>query len=631
MQSRVYFVDFVGYFQAALDLGVTLDDGIRELMDNACDAGARKINVIIEQITHPTERDPHTNKPLEGIRLYVVDDGCGIPKVIRDSEGKLFPGLPFAMSFGGRGEDDVFINGHKKRIGKFGEGLSATLSCLANERGRAVVWTKQASDDAWRHVPFDYTSIVNNDCLLPNESTTLEPDYLPSDPTNGTVVRIDTYEGHRKRLGNLQNMLTEYTARTYRHRMAEGLEIRITVEPKGTHIDTRIRDPLFRLDGSEEVERFGKAHVFDPVVLVFDGEDKDLNPVGEYGFIPDENGDPVEVRLEVSWINPLAIDRHLFPDATKRVEEKNRNKQLRRWGIGNRGQGFSFIRDGREIVRNRSRGLYQRHPDLNYMHGEIHFPPELDELFGIQTNKSRFSVDKELQEVLAEEIATVITQVRKMQAGTADERRAVRVGIMESDAEANLRTLASRLPVPIYTEADLDKGRAFRDSMRQKLVTKLQTGYERKIQKLESERNQRSEEDHLNEQHRQAQLLEEYIRRVEARFGSRAPLRFDHREDGDCEDNALYDVDIQGDETVVYVQKSSPLYTSLASSIENQPSLAYALKLMLGSLAYAEHMDCAMDSNNVAIWEDVRHDISAKLHAMLPVLEQAMAEQEVDE
>ena len=72
------------------------------------------------------------------------------------------------------------------------------------------------------HVPFDYTSIVNNDCLLPNESTSLEPDYLPSNPTNGTVVRIDTYEGHRKRLGNLQNMLTEYTARTYRHRMAEG-------------------------------------------------------------------------------------------------------------------------------------------------------------------------------------------------------------------------------------------------------------------------------------------------------------------------------------------------------------------------------------------------------------------------
>ena len=86
MQDRVYFVDFVGYFQAALDLGVTLDDGIRELMDNACDAGAGKINVIIEQITHPTERDPHTNKPLEGIRLYVVDDGCGIPKVINDSE-----------------------------------------------------------------------------------------------------------------------------------------------------------------------------------------------------------------------------------------------------------------------------------------------------------------------------------------------------------------------------------------------------------------------------------------------------------------------------------------------------------------------------------------------------------------
>ena len=156
MQDRVYFVDFVGYFQSALDLGVSLDDGIRELMDNACDAGARKINVIIEQINHPTQLDQQTNKPLEGIRLYVVDDGCGIPPVIRDKSGRSYQGLPFAMSFGGRGEDDVFIDGHKKRIGKFGEGLSATLSCLANERGPAIVWSTQETDEEWRHVAFDY-------------------------------------------------------------------------------------------------------------------------------------------------------------------------------------------------------------------------------------------------------------------------------------------------------------------------------------------------------------------------------------------------------------------------------------------------------------------------------------------
>ena len=630
MQDRVYFVDFVGYFQSALDLGVSLDDGIRELMDNACDAGARKINVIIEQINHPTQLDPQTNKPLEGIRLYVVDDGCGIPPVIRDNSGRSYQGLPFAMSFGGRGEDDVFIDGHKKRIGKFGEGLSATLSCLANERGHAIVWSKQETDEEWRHVAFDYDSIVSNDCLLPLEATSLVPDYLPSIPSSGTVIRIDTYEGHRKRLGNLQNMLTEYTARTYRHRMAEGLEIRITVEPKGTHIDTRIRDPLFRLEGSEEVERFGKAHQFDPVVLVFDGEDPDLNPVGEYGPILNQNGDPVEVRLEVTWINPLAIDRHLFPDATKRIEEKDRRKKLRRWGIGNRGQGFSFVRDGREIVRNRSRGLYQRHGSLNYMHGEIHFPPELDELFGIQTNKSRFSVDKELQEVLAEEIATIITQVRKLQASTADERKAVRAGIMESDAEANLRKLAPRLPVPIYTQDDLDQGQVFRDAMRKNLIAKLQTGYQRRLQRLEEDES-KTGDDLLNERHRQDQLLEEYMRGVDARFGSRAPIRFEQRKDADCADNALYDVELHGDETMVYLQKSSPLHESLSDYIKNQPSLSYALKLMLGSLAYAEHIDRTMDPSNTIMWEDIRHDISSKLYQLLPVLEQAMVEQEVGE
>ena len=156
----------------------------------------------------------------------------------------------------------------------------------------------------------------------------------------------------------------------------------------------------------------------------------------------------------------MAIDRHLFPDATKRVRRKTATSNFAVGASATEAKDFpSFETDVKSfatVPEASTSGTV-----ISTMHGEIHFPPELDEYFGIQTNKSRFSVDKELQEVLAEEIATVITQVRKMQAGTADERRAVRAGIMESDAEANVRTLASRLPVPIYTEADLDKGRAF--------------------------------------------------------------------------------------------------------------------------------------------------------------------------
>ena len=42
-----------------------------------------------------------------------------------------------AMSFGGR-ERDVYLEGKQRTIGRFGWGLSATVSCLAKEEGRAM-------------------------------------------------------------------------------------------------------------------------------------------------------------------------------------------------------------------------------------------------------------------------------------------------------------------------------------------------------------------------------------------------------------------------------------------------------------------------------------------------------------
>ena len=153
---------------------------------------------------------------------------CGIPKLIRDSDGKLFQA--FLCHVLADGEDDVFINGHKK--------LSASSvkappqpSPAHNERGRAVVWTKQASDDG------NVVRLHLHRQRLPvaNESTTLEFDTCL--PTNPGPSFPDTHEGHRKRLGNLQNMLTEYTARTYVI-VWRRPEIRITVEPRAP-ISTR--------------------------------------------------------------------------------------------------------------------------------------------------------------------------------------------------------------------------------------------------------------------------------------------------------------------------------------------------------------------------------------------------------
>ena len=57
------------------------------------------------------------------------------------------------------------------------------------------------------------------------------------------------------------------------------------------------------------------------------------------------------------------------------------------------------------------RGCTSKHPKFNYMHGEIHFPSELDHLFGIQQNKSRFGIDANLGEIIQEIIGNILTNV----------------------------------------------------------------------------------------------------------------------------------------------------------------------------------------------------------------------------
>ena len=93
------------------------------------------------------------------------------------------------------------------------------------------------------------------------------------------------------------------------------------------------------------------------------------------------------------------------------MDEKAQDRRKENFGFGMKGQGFSFVRDGREIVTNRSQGLYTRDNKYNYMHGEIHFPSCLDHLFGIQQNKSRFGAVESLQEALKTAIEGVLVEV----------------------------------------------------------------------------------------------------------------------------------------------------------------------------------------------------------------------------
>ena len=100
-------VDFTGFLDGALDLGLSLDDGVKAL-DNAVDSGARTINVRLVKLED------------DRIRVIVMDDGPGIPLVFEDESGEQKYGIPYVMAFGNSENPvpEVIADGAGRLIGR---------------------------------------------------------------------------------------------------------------------------------------------------------------------------------------------------------------------------------------------------------------------------------------------------------------------------------------------------------------------------------------------------------------------------------------------------------------------------------------------------------------------------------
>ena len=104
MTGRTRFVEDIDFLRAAFDFGLSVNDGIKELVDNSLDNNATSIWIQI--IKREDGR----------IRLVVADDGDGIPQFFEDEGGGR---IPYVMAFGGRGIEVDSRKG-RKRIGAFG-------------------------------------------------------------------------------------------------------------------------------------------------------------------------------------------------------------------------------------------------------------------------------------------------------------------------------------------------------------------------------------------------------------------------------------------------------------------------------------------------------------------------------
>ena len=97
----------------------------------------------------------------------------------------------------------------------------------------------------------------------------------------------------------------------------DGLTIKVSSISEGgwhnaKHKVAHMRDPMCRLDGSMEVELFGKAKLYDRITLKFDGSEDNEYDLHEFGEILDDEGKPAEIHIDVSLLEKSKVDLALF-------------------------------------------------------------------------------------------------------------------------------------------------------------------------------------------------------------------------------------------------------------------------------------------------------------------------------
>ena len=81
-----------------LELGINVEDGLKELIDNSVDAGATHVDDVIPNTSESKSiRSRRGTIEDELIRLVVADNGHGIPATIEDQHGVEQPGLAYCM------------------------------------------------------------------------------------------------------------------------------------------------------------------------------------------------------------------------------------------------------------------------------------------------------------------------------------------------------------------------------------------------------------------------------------------------------------------------------------------------------------------------------------------------------
>lgn len=458
------FAHGASFIMGARDMGITILEGILELIDNSLDAEADNIRVHIEN------NGDH-------IRIFVEDDGHGIKQSITKGDTE-YDGITYALAFGDRYEQGGI------QIGKFGWGLPASATCNTL---RTEVYTHQRDEDGWRYSYVDIEEMDSKNDTRPPVSTSNSPDHFDlefADEGSGTIISFESCDDPEpKTVTGIYRKLIRQVPQTYRYYLEGSKNIKITAEKNnGEYLEENLkaRDPLFMMEDAHNVGNLPKKipKVNTPVL-------------DESVFIEDKDGEEHPVRVRIVMLDVESI---------RSCDEWNRS-WMKNHGLIERNQGFSLVRDGREIRSNLTLGLFTTHSDKNYMRAEIRFPPELDYKFGIQTNKNRLSPRQSVKSKIDEAIGNAPHQIQ----------RETREKISELAREAQEEEEEDATPTP--SEAAAETAAKFLGT------TKEQTDEEaEEIEKEIEDKKQNKIEDIKNDEDIDEEEQEEKIEKTKKKY-----------------------------------------------------------------------------------------------------------------
>lgn len=399
--------------QSLRDVGYnTTTSALCEHVDNAIEAAATVVRIYFRQTGR---RGAHETD------ILVYDNGKGMaPNVLK-----------VATSFGGS-----MSYGNRKGIGRFGMGMkTAALSIspvmeLYSWQEAAAYYGMTLDTDAIGRdrsnlVPLpepSFNSILPDPILemftrpvgFPKDATEQQLLVPPNTNvyeqlgTHGTIVFMPdcdrlTYAGDRK----LVEHCVKEMARVYRRQIAKGLRIYINNRL------TQAVDPTYSMANARHTSIEGLNVKTSRLVV----------PKTIHVPLNDRTNETAPVHLKVyalpieDWSNltrkELSSNLHLFD-----------------------GQVVSIVRNDREVYNGYLPGLIERHSETHWLRVEIDVSGELDEAFGISSNKQGVRLKAYVTDLIASAIGSDITAVREEIRRIQAKRATKRTGSQASASEA---------------------------------------------------------------------------------------------------------------------------------------------------------------------------------------------------